>query len=132
MGNTENPSFKSTPPSENSPRELGITALSEENICREYPGVRPLIPGSGLIAIQSLRSKILLNVRQLNFWSHMSRSEFIIYAPYKSRSSWLTNQSLGWMSEPSECLPLAITSRGIFLWLWSGLLLSTIDNMLLI
>ncbi|KAJ5865203.1 uncharacterized protein N7529_007119 [Penicillium soppii] len=34
MGNTENPSFKSTPPSENSPRELGITALSEENICQ--------------------------------------------------------------------------------------------------
>lgn len=77
MGNTENTSLKSTPPSENSPRELGITVLSEENIYREYPGVRPLITGSGLIAIQSLRSKILHKARKLELCSHVSRSESI-------------------------------------------------------
>ncbi|KAJ5346982.1 uncharacterized protein N7506_000235 [Penicillium brevicompactum] len=34
MDITENPSVDSNPPSENSPREVEITALSEENICR--------------------------------------------------------------------------------------------------
>ncbi|OQE71174.1 hypothetical protein PENNAL_c0109G09972 [Penicillium nalgiovense] len=34
MGSTEKPSFKSTPPSENNLRALGLTVLNEENICQ--------------------------------------------------------------------------------------------------
>lgn len=76
MDITENPSVNSNPASENSLREVGVTALSEENICREYREVQPLVPGSGLIAIQSPRRKILLKARKLRFCSNMSTSEF--------------------------------------------------------
>lgn len=72
MDITENSSVNSNPPSENSPREVGITALSEENICREYREVQLLILRSELIAIQGLHNEILLIL-----CSHVSRSEFI-------------------------------------------------------
>lgn len=99
MNITKNPSVNSNPPSENSPREVGITALNEENICREYREVQPLIPRSELIAIQGLRSEILSN-----FGSHVSRSEFIASMRPANHVQFANWSFLDWMSEPSECL----------------------------